>query len=77
MNWMDKLSRTDECVMIGRWENSRLLFEYDLVLLASSESDLEYVLNSFPAACDIAGMKISTSKSEVLYLSKIPVQCSL
>ena len=36
MNWMDKLSRIDECVTIGRCKISRLLFADDLVLLASS-----------------------------------------
>ena len=29
------------------------------------------------AACDIAGMKISISKTEIPHLSKNPVQCSL
>ena len=32
MNWMDKLSRTDECVTIGRCKISRLVFADDLVL---------------------------------------------
>ena len=75
--WMDKLSRTDECVTIGRCKISRLLFADDLVLLASSESGLQHGLNGFAAACDIAGMKISTSKTEVLHLSRNPVRCSL
>ena len=64
---MDKLSRTDECVTIGRRKISWLLFADDLVLLASSESGLQHALNDFAAACDIAGMKISTSKTEVQY----------
>ena len=74
---MDKLGQTDECVTIGRCKTSRLPFEDDLVLLASSESNLQQALNGFAAACNIAGMKISTSKTEVLYLSRNPVQCSL
>ena len=74
---MDKLSRTDECVTIGRCKISRLLFADDLVLLASSESGLQHAINGFAAACDIARMKISTSKTEVLHLSRSPVQCSL
>ena len=77
MNWMNKLSRTDECVTIGRCKISRLLFADGLVLLASSESGLELALNGFASACDIAGMKISTSKTEVLHLSRNLVQCSL
>ena len=56
---MDKLSRTDERVTIGRCKISRLLFADNLVLLASSESGLQLALNGFAAACDIAGMKIS------------------
>ena len=69
---MDKLSR-----MIGRCKINRLLFADDLVLLASSEFGLQHALNGFAAACDIAGMKISPSKTEVLHLSRNPVQCFL
>ena len=74
---MDKLSRTDECVTIGRCKISRLLFADDLVLLASSESGLQHVINDFAAACDIAGMKISPFRTEIPHLSSNPVQCSL
>ena len=77
MNWMDKLSRTDECVTIGSCKISRLLFADDLVLLASSESGLQHALEGFAATIDIAGMKISTSKTEVLHISRNSVQCSL
>ena len=83
MNWMDKLSRTDECVTIGRCKICRLLFADDLVLLVSSESGLQHALNGFAAARNIAGMKISTSKTsktsktEVLHLSRNPDQCFL
>ena len=74
---MDKLSQTDECVTIGRCKISRLLFADDLVLLAFAESGLQHALNGFADACDIAGMKISTPKTEVLHLSRNPIQCSL
>ena len=74
MNWMDKLSQTD---MIERCKISRLLFANDLVLLSFLESGLQHALNGFAAACDIAGMKISTSKTEVRNLSRNPVQCFL
>ena len=56
---------------------SRLLFEDDLVLLASSESGLQHALGGFLEACNIAGMKISPSKTGALHLLKNPVQCSL
>ena len=72
---MDKLSRTDECGTIGRCKICRL--PDDLVLLASSESGFQRALNGFAAAYDIAGMKISTSKTKVLHLFRNPDQCSL
>ena len=74
---MDKLSCTDECVTFRRSKISRLLFADDFVLLASSKSHLQHALNDFADTYDIAGMKISTSKTEVLHLSRNPVQCSL
>ena len=46
-----------------------------LVLLASFESGLQHALNGFAAAGEIAGMKISTSTTEFLHLSRISVQC--
>ena len=46
-------------------------------LLASFEADLQHALNGFAAASDISGMKISTSKTEVLHFSRNPVRCSL
>ena len=72
---MDKLSRIDYCVTIGRCKISCLLFADDLVFLASSESGLQHALNGFAAACDISGIKINTSETEVLHVSRNPVQC--
>ena len=46
-------------------------------MLASSESGLQHALNGFAAACDIAGMKISNSKTEVIHVLRNPVQCFL
>ena len=77
MNCTDKLRQTDERVTIGGCKISLLLFEYDLVLLASFEFGLQHALNGFASARDIAGMKISTSKTEILHLSRNSVQCSL
>ena len=77
MNWIDKRSQTDEGVTIGSCKISRLLFADDLVLLAATQSGLQRSLDSFAAACEIAGMKISTTKTEVLHLSRKPDQCSL
>ena len=75
MNWIDKCSQADECAMIGNCKISCPLFANDLVLLSSTESGLQRVLNSFTDACNTAEMKISTSKTEVLHLSKNPDQC--
>ena len=42
------------------------LFTDNLVLFSFVESGLQHALNSFAHACDTAGMKISTAKTEVL-----------
>ena len=77
MNWIDKYSQADECAMIGNCKISHLLFADDLVLLSSTEPGLQRALNSFADACNTAGMKISTAKTEVLHLSRNPDQCVL
>ena len=77
MNWIDKCSQADECATIGKRKISRLPFADDLVLLSSTESGLQRALNSFADACNTAGMKISTAKTEVLHLSRNPDQCVL
>ena len=77
MNWIDKCSQADECASIGNCKISHLLFADDLVLLSSTESSLQHALNSFADACNTAGMKISTAKTDVLHLSRNPDQCIL
>jgi len=66
MNWIDKHSQTNECAMIGNCKINHLLFALadDLVLLSSTESGFQQVLNEFAVACDNAGMNISTTKTE-------------
>ena len=61
------VSRSEDAKLVG------CFFADDLVLLVSSESGFQNALNGFAAACDIAGIKIS--KTEVLHLSRNPVQC--
>ena len=69
MNLMEQLNQTDECVTIGRCRISRLLFADDLVLLVSFKYDRPPVrIKCFATACDIAVMRISTSKAKLLYL---------
>ncbi|TWW59137.1 hypothetical protein D4764_06G0006670 [Takifugu flavidus] len=46
-------------------------------LLASSACDLQLSLDQFAAACEAAGMKISTSKSESMVLNGKNVECLL
>ena len=77
MNWTDKCSQANEWATIGNCKISRLLFADDLVLLSSRESGHQRVLNSFADACNTAGMKISTAKTEVLHLSRNLDQCVL
>ncbi|TWW54739.1 hypothetical protein D4764_0188490 [Takifugu flavidus] len=59
------------------WQIASLLFADDVVLLASSARDLQLSLDRFTAACEAAGMKISTSKSEAMVLDRKKVECLL
>ena len=70
MNWIDKCGQAGECATIGNFKINRLQFVDDLVLLSTTESGLQRALNSFADACNTAGMKISTAKTEVLHLSR-------
>ncbi len=49
---------------------SSLLFADDVVLLAPSDQDLRHALRRFAAECEAAGMRISTSKSEAMVISR-------
>ena len=71
-----QISQADGCATIGNCKTSRLLFADGLVLL-STESGFQRALNSFADAYNTAGMKISTAKTELLHLSRNPVQCLL
>ncbi|KAK3552451.1 hypothetical protein QTP86_011720 [Hemibagrus guttatus] len=50
---------------------------YDVVLLASSDLDLQHALGRFAAECEAAGMRVSTSKSEAMVLDRKKVACTL
>ena len=54
-----------------------LLFADDMVLLASSNSDLQLSLGRFAAECEAVGMRISTSESEAVVLGRKRVDCPL
>ncbi|XDV31537.1 hypothetical protein PO909_002528 [Leuciscus waleckii] len=77
---MDRISRRSqgpEGVRFGDHTISSLLFADDVVVLASSDQDLQHALGRFAAECEAAGMKISTSKSEAMVLSRKRVVCPL
>ena len=46
MNWIDRRSQTSECVKIGSFKLSRLLFADDLILPVGSESGLQRALDA-------------------------------
>jgi exonuclease III len=77
MDRIVKRSRGPECVRIGDVEVARLLFADDLAILASSEEDLQRALERFAAECGRVGMRVSTSKTEVMVLDRRKVDCSL
>ena len=80
ITFMDRISRRSHAVEGVRFGDLRipsLLFADDVVLLASSNSDLQLSLGRFAAECEAAGMKISTSKSEAMVLSRKRVDCPL
>uniref|UniRef100_A0A671UC54 ribonuclease H n=1 Tax=Sparus aurata TaxID=8175 RepID=A0A671UC54_SPAAU len=78
--YMDRISRRSrgmEGLQVGDLKIASLLFADDVVLMASSAVDLQCSLDQFAAECEAAGMRISTSKSEAMVLSRKPVDCLL
>ena len=53
------------------------VFAEDLVLLASSEQDLQQAHDQFATTCDHVEIKIMTKKAKGLCLSRNPSQCAL
>ena len=78
--FMDRISRHNhggEGLQFGGLRIASLLFADDVVLMAPSASDLQHSLDWFAADCKAAGMRISTSKSEAMVLSRKPMDCPL
>uniref|UniRef100_A0A669EXX2 Reverse transcriptase domain-containing protein n=1 Tax=Oreochromis niloticus TaxID=8128 RepID=A0A669EXX2_ORENI len=78
--FMDRISRRSqvaEGLHFGGLRISSLLFADDVVLLASSGEGLQLALERFAAECEAAGIRISTSKSEAMVLSRKRVECPL
>uniref|UniRef100_A0A8C6L319 Reverse transcriptase domain-containing protein n=1 Tax=Nothobranchius furzeri TaxID=105023 RepID=A0A8C6L319_NOTFU len=77
MNRISRRSRGVEFVEFGGRRISYLLFADDVVLLASSSSDLQLLLGRSAAECEAAGIRISTSKSETMVRDRERVACQL
>ena len=64
--YMDRVVKKSEFrggVKIGECTAQLLLFADDLVLLDSTQNGLQQALDGFLDACSVAGMKISTTKT--------------
>ncbi|KAJ0002535.1 hypothetical protein NQD34_007684 [Periophthalmus magnuspinnatus] len=75
---MDRISRCSqgsEGVWFGNHRISSLLFADDVVLMASLSQDLQQALGRFAAECEVAGIRISSSKSEAMVLDRKKVAC--
>ena len=70
MDRLSRCSRAAEGVGFGGLRIPSLLFADDVVLLSSSNSDLQLSLGGFAVECEAARMRISTSKSETVDLSR-------
>ena len=78
--YMDRMSRCShdvEGLQVSDLTITSLLFADDVVLMASSVVDLQCSLDQFAAECEAAGMRISTSNSEAMALSRKAVDCLL
>ena len=76
MDKTDKDSSSSNGFTFGEFDVRRLLFADNLTLLRLNKGDLQYALDRFSDACLDAGIKISTAKTEIMCLSRHPVQCS-
>ena len=59
---LDSHSKVDEGITVVSRRINLLLFATNLILLEYSKQDLQYAFDRFGAACDHAGMKITTYK---------------
>ena len=72
-----RLSHGVEGLQVGDMKIASLLFADDVVLMAPSALDLQRSLDRFTAECEVAGMRISTPKSEAMVLSRKLMDCPL
>ena len=76
MGKIDRDSSSSGSVKFGECNLRRLLIADDLALFNSNKSKLQYALDRFSGACLDAGIKISTAKTEIVCISRHPVQYS-
>ena len=72
---MDSHSRVDEGVIAGSCKITSMLFDNDLLLLASPEQGHQHALDRFFVAYDQLRMKISSRTNKELFLFRKPNQC--
>ncbi|KAL0281280.1 UNVERIFIED_CONTAM: hypothetical protein PYX00_002314 [Menopon gallinae] len=77
MDWMLRRSRGSGSFRYGDLEVGHLAYADDLVLLGSTQSELQRALDGFDAVCTEAGMRISLGKSEVMEISRKPGKCDI
>uniref|UniRef100_A0A8C6KZX9 Reverse transcriptase domain-containing protein n=1 Tax=Nothobranchius furzeri TaxID=105023 RepID=A0A8C6KZX9_NOTFU len=80
ITFRDRISRCSqgvEGIRFGGLRIRSLFFADDVILLASSERDLQLSLERFAAECEAAGMRISSSKSETMVLIWKRIECLL
>ena len=78
--FMDKISRksfNSACIEIGDVQVDSLLFADDIVRLAESSNGLQSAFNRFQTICSAYGMKISTTKTELMVNSRESKQYTL
>ena len=63
-------------VTFGECNVWRLVFADSLALIKLNKGDLQYAFDRSSDACLDAGMKISTTKTEIMCLLRHPVKCS-
>ena len=76
INKIDKDNSSNSGVTFGECNVWHLLFADKIALLSSNKSDVQYAHDRFSDACLDAGMKINMTKTEIMCLSRYPVQCS-
>jgi len=77
MDRNSRRSRGEGSVRFGDLRIASLLFADDVVLLATSDHDLQHALGRFAAECKAVGMRVSTSKSVAMVLCRKTVESSL